>query len=198
MNLERHLFTPQLLHRLLEQPHVHVESDRPDVPVLLAAQQIAGAAQFQVERRDLETRTEVAELLQRRQPLARDLAEFGVLGNQQISVGAAVRPADAAAQLVQLRKPVPLGVLDDHRVRQRDVEAVLDDGGAHEHVVFVPHEAEQHLLQFRLAHLPVPHADAAVGQQFLNVRRARENGVHAVVDEVDLAAARSVPVRWRS
>ncbi len=54
MDLQRHLLALQLLHRLVQQPHVRVEADRGDVPVLLAAQQVARAAQFQIERGDLE------------------------------------------------------------------------------------------------------------------------------------------------
>ena len=80
MHLQRHLLALQLLHRLFQQLHVHVETDRVDVPVLLAAQQVARAAQFQVQRRDLEARAQVGELLQRRQPLARDLASASVSG----------------------------------------------------------------------------------------------------------------------
>ena len=41
---------------------------------------------------------------------------------------------DAAAQLVQLREPEAIGVLDHHRGRVRDVDADLDHGGRHEHV----------------------------------------------------------------
>ena len=75
-----------------------------DVAVLLAAQQIARAAQFQIERGDLEAGAQVAEFLQRRQAFARDLAQFRVRRDQQIGIGAAVRPAHAAAQLVQLAR----------------------------------------------------------------------------------------------
>ena len=41
---------------------------------------------------------------------------------------------DAPAQLVQLRDPVALGVLDEHHGRVGDVDADLDDRGGHEHV----------------------------------------------------------------
>ncbi len=131
------------------------------MPVLLAAQQVARAAQFQIERRDLEARAEIAEFLQRGQALARDLAQLRIRRDQQVSVSAPVRPSHPSAQLVQLAQPVALGVLDDDGVRQRNIQAVLDDRGADEHVVLVAHEAEQHLLQFRFAHLPVADADAA-------------------------------------
>src|SRR5207244_2614997 len=66
------LFTLELPDRLLEELHVHLEANRIDLPALLAAQQIAGAANLEVERRDAEAAAEVAELFDRRQPFLRD------------------------------------------------------------------------------------------------------------------------------
>ena len=40
------------------------------LPALLAAEQVAGAADLEVERRDAEAAAEIAELFDRRQPLA--------------------------------------------------------------------------------------------------------------------------------
>ena len=73
-----------------------------DVAALLAAQQIARAAQFQVERGDLEARAQVAELLQRRQPSPRQVGQLAIGGNQQIRIRAAIGAPHASAQLVQL------------------------------------------------------------------------------------------------
>ncbi len=162
VDLDRPLLALQFADRLFEQAEIHIEAHRRNVSVLFAAQQVARAAQFQIERRDLEARAQIRKLSQCRQPLARDFAQLRVLGYQQIRVRSPVRPAHAAAQLVQLGKAVALGIFDDDRVRQRNVQAVLDDRGAHEHVVFVAHEAQQHALQLVIAHLAVPDADAAV------------------------------------
>ena len=54
-------------HRPLHHLAIHVEADCFDVAVLLAAQQISGASQFQIERGDAEPRTEIAEFFQRGQ-----------------------------------------------------------------------------------------------------------------------------------
>src|SRR3989442_11697564 len=82
------------------------------------------------------------------EPTVDRLAKLGVLGNDRLSLQPrllaeppareqdAVRlpraAADAAAQLVQLREPEALGVLDQHDGGVRDVDADLDDGGGHE------------------------------------------------------------------
>ncbi len=160
MDLGRDLLALQLAHRLFQQPNVHVEADRVDVAVLLAAQQIAGAAQFQIERRDLEAGAQIAELLERRQALAGDFGQFGIRRHQQISIRAAVGAAHAAAQLVELGEAVALGIFDNHGVRQRNIQAIFYNCRANEDIELVPHELQHGLFQFRLAHLAVAHADA--------------------------------------
>ena len=153
------LLALQLPDRLLEQLHVHVEADRLDVPALLAAEQVAGAADLEVERGDAEAAAQVAELADRRQPLLRDRRERVLRRNQQVGVGAAIRSADAAAQLIELRQAVAVGAVDDDRVRVRDVEAVLDDRRREQHVVLVRDEVDHHPLELVLAHLAVADGD---------------------------------------
>ena len=57
----------ELADGLLEHRRVHLEADGVDLSALLAAEQVAGAADFEVERGDAESAAEVAELLDRRQ-----------------------------------------------------------------------------------------------------------------------------------
>ena len=71
----------QLGHRLLEDLRVGLEADRGDRARLLAlAEQLAGAADLEVVRRDLEAGAELGEALQDRQPLLR-------LGVMRVSSG---------------------------------------------------------------------------------------------------------------
>ena len=60
----RYCFALSLRDRALHHLAVHIESHRLDMPVLLAAKKVPGAAQLQVERGDSEARSEIAELLQ--------------------------------------------------------------------------------------------------------------------------------------
>ncbi len=53
----------QLLHRGFQHRRVKLEANRLDVPALLAAQHVARAAQLQIERRNLESRAQVAKIL---------------------------------------------------------------------------------------------------------------------------------------
>ena len=93
----------QLADRLLEQLHVHLEADGLDVPALLAAEQVAGAADLEIERRHAESAAEVAELLDRGEPLLRNRRQVVFRRNQQVRVrradpiGRRGRAADRAA-----------------------------------------------------------------------------------------------------
>ena len=179
----------QLQDRLLEQLHVEVEPDRLDVAALLAAEQVAGAAQLEVEGGDAEAGAEVGELADRGEALARDLGEHGVGRDQEVGEGPPVGAAHPAAQLVELGEAVAVGAVHDQGVRARDVEAVLDDGGRHQHVRAPLHEGEHHALELRLRHLPVGDRDPRLRHQALHEARQGVDRLDPVVDEEDLALA---------
>ena len=172
-----------------EHLRVELEADGFDVSALLAAEEISGAAKFEIEGGDFESGAEVGEFFQRREATAGDGREFDFLRDQQVCVGAAVRAADASAELVELGEAEAVGAVDQDRVAERDVEAVLDDGGGDEDVGFVMHEAEHHFFEFGLAHLAVADHDVCLRNQFLQLGGDLPDALDAVVDEVDLAAA---------
>ncbi len=120
-------------------------------------------------------------------------ASLGILvdaiGDDEVAVGAAVRAADAAAQLVELGEPEVVGAVDEHRVGVRHVEPALHDQRRDEDVDLARDEAPHHLLEVLLAHLPVPHGDARAGRDATDVVGDRLDRLDAVVDEEDLAAA---------
>ncbi len=119
--------------------------------VLLAAEHVAGAAKFQVERSDAEARAELAEFFHRRQALASDVGKRCVRRNEQISVGALMRSPDASAQLIKLGEAEAVGAIDENRVRARNVEAVFHDRGCDQHVGFVADELQHHGFEFFFA-----------------------------------------------
>ena len=107
------LLAAQLAHRLLEQVRVELEPDRGDVPRLLLAEQVAGAADLEVVRGQPEAAAEVVELLQHAQPLLGVGGDQVLAGDHQVGVGAVVRAADAAADLVELRQAERVGAVHD-------------------------------------------------------------------------------------
>ena len=160
-----------------------------DVAALLAAEEVAGAANLEVERRDAEPAAEIAELADGREPLLRDRRQRVFRRHQQVRVRAAIGASDAPAQLIELRQPVAIGAIDDDGVGVRDVEAVLDDGRREQHVVLVRDEVDHHALELFFAHLPVGDGHARLGHEPRDQVAERVDRLDAVVDEVDLAAA---------
>ena len=92
----------ELRDRLADQPDVEVEADVGDVPGLLAAEQVAGAADLEVLHRDRHAAAEVGVLRDRGEPLVRGLGERLVRRVEEVGVGPLAAAADPAAQLVQL------------------------------------------------------------------------------------------------
>ena len=84
--------------------------------VLFAAQQVAGAAQFQIQSSNLKAGAQVAEFLQCRQSFAGNFGELRIYRHKQISVRSPVGTAHPAAQLIELTQAVFLSVFHDHGV----------------------------------------------------------------------------------
>jgi hypothetical protein len=61
--------------RLADQPHVEVEADARDVPALLAAEQVAGAADLEVLHGDRHAGTDLGVLRDGREPVVGELGE---------------------------------------------------------------------------------------------------------------------------
>ena len=80
------------------------EADFGHLPALVLAEQFAGAADFQVVRGEGEAGAEFVHRGDRFQALARIAGDAALVGHDEVGVGAMVRAADAAAQLVQLRQ----------------------------------------------------------------------------------------------
>ena len=97
------LLALQLAHGFFEQLRIHLEADGLHVAALFAAEQIAGAADFEVERGDTESAAEIAELLDCGEPLlghrrqASLRAESAGMRRPVDRIGRPVRAADRAA-----------------------------------------------------------------------------------------------------
>ena len=82
-----------------------------------------------------------------------------------------------------------LGVLDDQRVRLRDVDARLDDRGAHEHVGAAAQVVHHHRLELALVHLAVRDGEAHARAQRAQALGRLVDRLDAVVQVERLAAA---------
>src|SRR5581483_1425155 len=74
---------------------------------------------------------------------------------------------DAPAQLMQLRQPEPIRVLDDDDGGVRYVYADLDDRRGDQHIQFVRLEARHHRVFFVRLHLAVQQPDPVLRKDFV-------------------------------
>ena len=176
-------------HGLTHQAQVQVKAHARDVTGLLAAEQVARAANLQVLHGQLQARAELVVGRHGLQTLVGDLTEGLVHRVQEVRVGALAATTHAAAQLVQLAQAVVLGVVHDERVRVRDVQAGLHDGRAHQHVEAALPEVHDNLLQARLAHAAVCGGDARLRHELADFGCHVVDIGHAVVHEEHLALA---------
>ena len=116
---------------------------------------------------------------------------------EEVRVRPLAAAADPAADLVQLGQAEQVGPLDDQRVGVRDVDAGLDDGRADQDVELLLPEADHHLLQRVLAHLPVRDRDPRLGHQLAQPARRLVDRLDPVVQVEDLAVAQQLAVDGR-
>src|SRR5579863_2818791 len=182
----------QLVDRLADHPHVQVEPDPGDMPGLLAAEQVARAADLQVLQGHVHARAYLGVLGHGGQALVRGLGQ-GRLGRvQEVGVGPLRAAADPAADLMQLGQAVHVGAVDDERVGVRDVQARFDDRGRDQHVVLPLPEVDHDLFQLVLVHLPVRHRDPRLRDQLSDLGRDPADRADPVVHEEHLAVAQQL------
>ena len=100
---------------------IQIEANRADLAVLFAAQQISGAAQFQIERGNAEARAQIAEFFQSREAMPRQRGQVIRRGrHQQVGIGALIRSPHSPAQLIQLGESEAIGAIDDDRIGARE------------------------------------------------------------------------------
>jgi hypothetical protein len=162
--------------------------------VLLAPEEVALAADAQVRTGDLEAVASAPEDLE---ALERPLPRLG----DEDAVARALAPAHPAAELVELREPEPLGVLDDHYGGVGYVDADLDHRGGDQHVDLAGQERAHDRVTVGGRQLPMDQADLParedLGAQSLELVRGRQQvdllGLrHERVDHVGLAPGREL------
>ena len=136
----------ELLHGIGQQPHVEVKPDGHDLAALLGPQQVAGTTYLEVLHSDLEAGAQVGGGEDGLEALLRNLAYRALWAVQQVGIGAVRAAADTPPELVELRQPEVVSVVDDERVRVGDVETRLDDGGAQQDVGLAGGEVHHHLF----------------------------------------------------
>ena len=164
-----------------------------NVAALLGAENVARAANLEVAHGDVEPGPELRRRQHGLQPLLGGLGHAAGLGYHQIGVGAPGATPHPASKLVQLREAEGVRAVYYQRVDVGDIEAGLDDRGAHEHVQLALGKVQHGLLELVLRHLAVPNADGGLGDQHLDIVGHVADVVDPVVQEVDLTLPVELP-----
>ena len=177
-------------HSLLEQLHIHLKADACDMPMLLRTEKASRAADLEITHRDLKARAKTCKLLHRLQALLRRFAEHLIAPIREVGKRHLRRAADASAHLIELREPKAVGIVDDDCIRVGDINAVLDDARRKQDVIMSLVKVHHDLLQNILAHLSVRGGNTCLRYNLQQVLAHPVDALHAVIDKVDLPAAR--------
>ena len=149
--------------------------------MLGAAQNVAGAANFQVPHGDAEAAAEAGKFPDGLQPLLADLGKRLAPAEGEVGIGPAAAAPHPAPQLVQLRKPHPVGVLYDEGVAVGDIDPRLDDGGTDENIDLPLQQTLPDLRKLLLAHFAMGCNDARLRQLLPQVGGGQLYVIDAVV-----------------
>ncbi len=148
---------------LLEQRAVGAEAGEAEVAEagLPRSEELALAAEVEVALGELEAVRGLDERLEAR---LGGVGQLELRARDQQAVRLLGAAADAAAELVELREAEPVGLLDDHDRRVRDVDADLDHRRRDEHVELALLERAHHLAALGRLEPAVQQPDAVPGE----------------------------------
>jgi len=184
---------PLLAHGLGQQAGVELKTDRLDVSALTRAQEVARAAHLQVAHGDGISGAELAVIGQHFQAFLAFRGGVEACVVEEISKGTLGAAPNPPAQLVKLCQAKGIGSVDDQGVGVGNIQAGLDDGGTEQDINLVMVEGMHHLGQLALVDLPMRDADPGFRHQLGKVVVHRRDGLHAVVNVKNLAAAVQFP-----
>ena len=82
---------------------------------------------------------------------------------------------------MQLAQAETVGMIDDQRVRIRNIKTGFDDRGTHQHIDVPMPEIADHLVKLLLAHLAVRDADMAFGNEIMDLVGHGGDVLHTVM-----------------
>jgi len=83
-----------------------------------------------------------------------------VLGDGQITVSLMFVSSNTSTQLVQVAKPIPIGVVDKDRIGIGNVQPTFNDRRRQQQVKLMIDKIDHDLFQFTFAHLPMTNSDS--------------------------------------
>ena len=180
--------------RLLQKLEVHVVAHAHHIPALLRPQEVPRPPDLQVPHGDFEAGPELHVLLDGGEALGGDLREDLPPPEGHVGVGPPGAAPDAPPDLVELAESHLVRVLNNQCIHIGDVNAGLNDGGAHQYLRLPVHHALHGGADLLLVHLPVADDDPHLRpQELLEAGGGEVDGLHPVVQIVDLSPPLDLP-----
>ena len=161
--------------------------------VLFGTQNVPRATQFKVAQSNPETRPEFGIFADRLQAFSLDISQRPPLWVGKIRIGAAGGPPHAATDLVQLRKPQPVRIINNQGIGIRHINAGFNNGSAHQHIDLARKHLSPDFFQLLFFHLTVRHGNARFGHGAGNPRGHLADTGHLIVQIKDLPAPPEFP-----
>ena len=130
------LFALFLADRFAQKLQIHIIADSFHMPVLLCAEHIARAADFQVAHRNFKAGAKFRVFANRRKSPACNFGKLFAAPERKIGARPPRASAHAPADLVELGKPQAVGVFNNQRVAVGHVDAGFNNRRADENVNF--------------------------------------------------------------
>ena len=184
------LLALQFFHGVIQHRAIRRKADRRDISVLRRAEQIPRPADFQIPHRYFETGAQVREFANRIQTLLRRFRQHFSAPIEEIRARNLIRASHAPAHLIELRKPHPVRVVDNHRIRIRLIDPVFHNRRAKEHVILPTEKIVHDPLERIPRHPSVRDADYDLRrQQRPQMIGHRLDRLDAIENEIHLPAA---------
>ena len=160
---------------------------------MLGSKQITGSADLQVPHGDFESRSEFREFADGGKPFFRHFLQDLVLPVHEKCRRRPVRAAYTPAQLVQLRQPHFVRVMDNDRIDISYIEARFYDSRRDQNVNGSVDEIHHDLFQFIFIHLPVRKGYLRLRNKVHDAARHIRDVLHPVVHIVHLTTPGQFP-----
>ena len=164
------------------------------MPGLLCTEQTAGTADFQIAHGNFNTGTESRKIPDSIKAFFSIFCEHLITAERQIGACTPGRPADSAANLMQLSQTEMIGIFNNQSIDIGDVNSGFNNGCTDQNLDISAHHAIHHIGKQLLVHTAVSNTDRYLtAEQRGYFAGCTLNVINTVMEIINLAAALKFP-----
>ena len=153
-------------YRLIQHFTIEVVAHCLHMAMLLCAQQVACAPDFQIPHGNLKSAAQICKFPDGMKPFLRYLFQHFISPVHEEGIGGSVRTSYPAPKLIQLGKSHLIRVMDDHGISIGDVQSSFYNGSRNQDINIAVNKAIHDLFQLVLPHLSVGKGYICLRYQF--------------------------------